>query len=76
MSTYDDILFRLIDIMKDISNLKTTCSNLDNRIVALENSKADIDAVKQNVVDLQSWEATAKQQITDLDNRVTALEGK
>ena len=34
------------------------------------------DAVKQNVVDLQSWEATAKQQITDLDNRVTALEGK
>ena len=76
MSTYDDILFRLIDIMKDISNLKTTCSNLDNRIIALENSKADIDAVKQNVVDLQSWEATAKQQITDLDNRVTALEGK
>ena len=76
MSTYDDILFRLIDIMKDISNLKTTCSNLDNRIIALENSKSDIDAVKQNVVDLQSWEATAKQQITDLDNRVTALEGK
>ena len=30
MSTYDDILFRLIDIMKDISNIKTTCSNLDN----------------------------------------------
>ena len=76
MSTYDDILFRLIDIMKDISNIKTTCSNLDNRIIALENGKAAVDALTQNVVDLQSWEATAKQELTELDTRVTALEGK
>lgn len=75
MSTYDEILFRLIDLTKDIMNLRTTCSNLDNRIMALENSKGEVDALTQNVVELQSWKSTTDQTLVSLDERVTALEG-
>ena len=64
MNTYEEVLFRLIDLTKDIMNLKTTCSNLDARIVALEGSKGDVDAV-----------STTDQTLTSLDARVTALEG-
>ena len=56
-------------------NVKTTCSNLDNRIIALESAKGDVDALKQNVVELQSWKSTTEQTLTTLDERVTALEG-
>ena len=75
MSTYDDILFRLIDLTKEIMNVNTTCRNLDARIVALENGKGDVDALKQSVVELQSWKATTDETLTSLDARVTALEG-
>ena len=75
MNTYEEILFRLIDLTKEIMNLKTTCSNLDARIVALEGSKGDVDAVKQSVVELQTWKSTTDQTLTSLDERVKALEG-
>ena len=75
MSTYDDILFRLIDLTKEIMNVNTTCTNLDNRIIALENAKGDVDALKKSVVELQSWKATTDETLTSLDARVTALEG-
>ena len=75
MNTYEEVLFRLIDLTKEIMNLKTTCSNLDARIVALEGSKGDVDAVKQSVVELQTWKTTTDQTLTSLDARVTALEG-
>ena len=55
-------------------NLKTTCGNLDARIVALESSKGDVDAVKQSVVELQTWKTTTDQTLTSLDERVKALE--
>ena len=75
MNTYEEVLFRLIDLTKEIMNIKTTCGNLDQRIIALEGSKGDIDAVKQNVVELQSWKTTTDETLTNLDARVTALEG-
>ena len=75
MNTYEEVLFRLIDLTKEIMNIKTTCGNLDARIIALEGSKGDVDAVKQSVVELQSWKSTTDQTLTDLDARVTALEG-
>lgn len=75
MNTYEEVLFRLIDLTKEIMNLKTTCGNLDARIVALESSKGDVDAVKQSVVELQSWKSTTDQTLTNLDERVKALEG-
>ena len=74
MNTYEEVLFRLIDLTKDIMNIKTTCGNLDSRIIALENSKSDVDAVKQSVVELQTWKTTTDQTLTALDERVTALE--
>ena len=74
MNTYEEILFRLIDLTKEIMNLKTTCGNLDARIVALEGSKGDVDAVKQSVVELQTWKSTTDQTLASLDARVTALE--
>ena len=74
MNTYEEILFRLIDLTKEIMNLKTTCGNLDARIVALEGSKGDVDAVKQSVVELQTWKSTTDQTLTNLDERVKALE--
>ena len=58
MNTYEEVLF----------------SNLDARIVALEGSKGDVDAVKQSVVELQTWKSTTDQTLTSLDARVTALE--
>ena len=75
MNTYEEVLFRLIDLTKEIMNLKTTCGNLDARIVALEGSKGDVDAVKQSVVELQTWKSTTDQTLASLDARVTALEG-
>ena len=75
MNTYEEVLFRLIDLTKEIMNLKTTCGNLDARIVALEGSKGEVDAVKQSVVELQSWKSTTDQTLTSLDERVKALEG-
>ena len=75
MNTYEEVLFRLIDLTKEIMNVKTTCGNLDARIIALEGSKGDIDAVKQNVVELQTWKTTTDETLTNLDARVTALEG-
>ena len=75
MNTYEEVLFRLIDLTKEIMNVKTTCGNLDARIIALEGSKGDIDAVKQNVVELQTWKTTTDETLTNLDERVTALEG-
>ena len=75
MNTYEEVLFRLIDLTKEIMNIKTTCGNLDARIISLEGSKGDVDAVKQSVVELQSWKSTTDQTLTDLDARVTALEG-
>ena len=74
MNTYEEVLFRLIDLTKEIMNIKTTCGNLDARIIALENSKSDVDAVKQSVVELQTWKTTTDQTLTTLDERVTALE--
>ena len=74
MNTYEEVLFRLIDLTKEIMNIKTTCGNLDQRIIALEGSKGDVDAVKQSVVELQTWKSTTDQTLTDLDARVTALE--
>ena len=76
MNTYEEVLFRLIDLTKEIMNLKTTCGNLDARIVALEGSKGDVDAVKQSVVELQTWKGTTDQTLASLDARVTALEGR
>ena len=75
MNTYEEVLFRLIDLTKEIMNLKTTCGNLDARIVALESSKGEVDAVKQSVVELQTWKSTTDQTLTNLDERVKALEG-
>ena len=74
MNTYEEVLFRLIDLAKEIMNLKTTCGNLDARIVALESSKGEVDAVKQSVVELQTWKTTTDQTLTSLDERVKALE--
>lgn len=56
-------------------NVKTTCYNLDNRIIALEKGKADVDVLKQNVVELQLWKSTTDQTLISIDERVTTLEG-
>lgn len=75
MSTYDDILFRLISLTKEIMNVNTTMKNLDAKIVTLKSGKGDVDALKESMVELQSAKAMTDETLTSLDKRATALEG-
>ena len=73
MNTYEEILFRLIDLTKEIINIKNTCNALDTRIIALESSKAEVEVVKQDLVEIESWKATVNSSIEDINTETTSL---
>ena len=73
MNTYEEILFRLIDLTKEIINIKNTCNALDTRIIALESSKGDVEVVKQDLVNIESWKSTVNTSIQDINTETTSL---
>ena len=68
------ILFKLVDLYTEINNIKTSLSNIENRVLALENYKSNVDAVDEMLVELDAVVKSNSDSITEIQTRIAALE--
>ena len=57
MKTMEDnqrILFKLMDLYTEISNIRGSLSNIESRVISLENQKSTVDAIKEMLVSLDA----------------------
>ena len=68
------ILFKLVDLYTEISNIKGALSNIENRIISLENQKSTVDAIREMLVSLDAAVKANDATVLTYSDRISSLQ--